>query len=183
MAELARTTATVFGRIWQDSQGNASAFPTGATAPALANVTSANIQQYQYNLNDLLYFSLQFPHGTAPGTDARVHVHFFFNSQPTAGQYIKFESYYTVGAINGAFDAESSIQTTEYQVQASDSLIHRVHALFTATAPASPSSAILLGRLRRIAATSGSESSVHPTFLFVDAHFQLDSPGSQGEFA
>lgn len=183
MADLPRTTATQFGLVWQDTMGVAAAFPTGSTAPALANLTSANIQAYQYAVNDLLHFQLQLPHGAAAGSDLRCHVHFLFPTQPTAGQYIKWEAYYTIGAINAAFGAESSIQTVEYQVQASDAMYHRVSALFTATVPAVPQSSILCGRLRRIAATSGSESSVSPVILFVDAHFQEAGPGTVGEFS
>ena len=82
-----------------------------------------------------------------------------------------------------AFSAESAIQTVEYQIQATDALYHRVSGLCTVTLPAVPQSSAICGRLRRISATSGSESNVNPVILFMDAHIQLEFPGTVGEFA
>lgn len=183
MAELPRTTATSFGRRWHDSMSPAAVWPNGVTAPALANLTSANVQGMQYAVNDHLFFQLQMPHGVAPSGDARLHVHFTFPTQPTAGRYIKWEVYYFVGAINAAFGAESSVQTVEYQVAATDALYHRVASICTVALPAAPQSSAICGHLRRIAATSGVESDVSPVILFIDAHIQLDEPGTVGEFA
>lgn len=183
MATLPRTTAASLGRRWQDTVSPAAVWPNGATAPALANLTSANIQGMQYAVNDLLFFQLQMPHGTAPSSDARLHVHFTFPTQPTSGRWVKWECYYTVGDINAAFGAESSVQTVEYQVVATDALYHRVSSICTVALPATPQSSAICGRLRRIAATSGTESDVNPVVLFIDAHIQLDEPGTVGEFS
>lgn len=183
MATLPETTATPFGLAWQDSSSPAAVWPTGGTAPALANFTSANIQMMQYAVNDLFFFQLQLQHGTAGGSDARIHVHFTFPSQPTAGRWVKFEAIYSIGDINGAFGAESAAATAEYQIVATDNKYHRVLQLAAPTLSTTPQSNAIVGRIRRIAATSGTESDVSPMLLFVDAHVQMAGPGTEGEFA
>jgi hypothetical protein len=183
MATLLETYATPFGLAWQDSSSPAAIWPNGGTAPAMQNFTSANIQLMQYGLNDLFFFQLQLQHGTAGLSDARIHVHFTFPSQPTAGRYVKFELIYSIADINGAFGAESAAQTNEYQIQATDNKYHRVLQLAAPTLSATPQSNAIIGRIRRIDATSGTESNVSPMILFVDAHVQMAGPGTEGEFA
>lgn len=183
MATLPETYATPFGLAWQDSASPAAVWPTGGTAPALANFTSANIQIMQYAVNDLFYFQLQLQHGTAALSDARLHVHFTFPSQPTSGRWIKLEAIYSIGEVNGAFGAESAAATAEYQIQATDNKYHRVLALAAPSLGSVPQSAAIVGRIRRIAATSGTESDVSPMLLFCDVHVQMAGPGTEGEFA
>ncbi len=183
MATLLENYATPFGLAWQDSASPAAIWPNGGTAPAMANFTSANIQLQQYAVNDLFFFQLQLQHGTAALSDARMHVHFTFPSQPTAGRWVKFEAIYSIGEINGAFGAESAAATGEYQIVAADNKYHRVVALAAPSLGSVPQSAAIVGRIRRIAATSGVESDVSPMILFCDAHVQMAGPGTEGEFA
>ena len=183
MAELPRTTATPWALSWQDSSSPAAIWPNGGTAPVSANFTSANIKLQQYAVGDLLYFQLQLQHGVASGSDARLHVHFTFPSQPTVGRWIKFELIYSIGDINAQFSAESAAATAEYQVVATDNKYHRVVQLAAPTLSTTPQSNAIIGRLRRISATSGTESDVSPMILFLDAHVQMAGPGTRGEFA
>lgn len=155
--------------------------PNGATAPSLTPITT-NISGQAYKVNDLGHFAIQLPHSCAPSSELRVHRHFTFPSQPTAGRTVRWECYYSVGGVNGAFGAESAAQYGEYTIQATDNKYHRVQALFTATAGASSASTAIIGRIRRVAST-GSESNIDPILLFVDAHFQQAAGGTLGEFS
>ncbi len=152
MAALPETTATSQGLTWNDSMTPANNLPTGGTAPALTAIFT-NISGMAYNVNDLGHFAIQIPHNCAPGSDLRVHCHFTSPSQPTAGRTVRWEAYYSVGAINAAFSAESAAQYGEYTIQASDNKFHRVQSLFTVTAPATPQSCAIIGRIRRVAST------------------------------
>lgn len=181
MATLPETTAYPMSLDWTDSMTPAASLPNGATAPDLTAITT-NVSGMAYKVNDLGHFAIQLPHTCAPLSDLRVHCHFTFPSQPTAGRTVRWECYYTVGDINGAFGAESAAQYGEYTIQASDNKMHRVQWLFTAAASATPQSNAILGRIRRVAST-GTESDVNPILLFVDAHFQQGAFGTQGEFA
>lgn len=181
MATLPETTAHPMGLDWNDSQVPAASLPNGVTAPALTAITT-NVSGMSYQVNDLAHVAIQLPHSCAPGSDLRVHCHFTFPSQPTAGRTVRWECYYILGDINGAFSGESAAQYGEYTIQASDNKIHRVQALFTATASASPQSNALLFRIKRVAST-GVESDVNPILLFVDCHFQQGAFGTQTEFA
>lgn len=181
MATLPDTTAYPLGLDWNDSMSPAYSLPNGGTSPTLTAITT-NISGLGYGVNDLGHFAIQMPHSCAPGSDLRLHCHFTFPTQPTAGRTVRWEVYYSVGDINAAFGAESAVQHGEYTVQASDALIHRVQAICTATAPATPQSCILIGRIRRVAST-GTESDVEPILLAVDCHFQQGPYGTQTEFS
>lgn len=181
MATLPETTAYPLGLDWNDSQSPAYSLPNGGTSPTLTAITT-NISGLSYGLNDLGHFAIQMPHSVAPGSDLRVHVHFTFPTQPTAGYKLRWEVFFSVGAINAAFGAESAAQYGEYTVQASDALIHRVQSICTVTAPTPPQSCILIGRIRRVAST-GTECDVEPILLALDAHFQQGPVGTQTEFA
>lgn len=181
MAELPRHTAYPLGLTWNDSSTPAASLPNGVTAPKLTAITT-NISGMAYAVNDLGHFAIQLSHNAAPGSDLRIHCHFTFPSQPTAGRTVRWELYYSVGDINGAFGAESAAQYGEYTIQASDNKYHRVQALATVTASASPQSNAIIGRIRRVAST-GVESNVDPILLFVDAHHQQGPFGTVGEFA
>ena len=181
MATLPETTAYPLGLDWTDSMTPANNLPNGVTSPALTAIFT-NISGMAYALNDLGHFAIQLPHSCAPGSDLRVHCHFTFPSQPTAGRTVRWECYYSVGDINAAFGAESAAQYGEYTIQAADNKYHRVQALFTATAPATPQSCAIIGRIKRVAST-GTESDVDPILLFVDAHFQQGPVGTQTEFS
>lgn len=181
MATLPETTAYPLGLDWTDSSSPANNLPNGGTAPVLTAITT-NISGMSYAVNDLGHFAIQLPHSIAPGSDLRIHCHFTFPSQPTAGRTVRWELIYSVGAINGAFGAESAAQFGEYTIVAADNKYHRVQSLATATASATPQSNAIIGRIRRVAST-GVESDVNPILLFVDAHFQQGPFGTQGEFS
>lgn len=180
MATLPRNTGYTKSLTWTDSQSPANAFKTGVTTPTLTAIFT-NISGLSYALNDLGHFAIQLPHSIAPGSDLRIHCHFTFPSQPTAGRKVRWELYYSVGDINAAFGAESTAQYGEYTIQAADNKYHRVQALATATASASPQSNAIIGRIKRVAST-GTESDVDPILLFVDAHFQQGPEGTNDEF-
>jgi len=180
VAELPRTTAAPLALAWTDSMSPAYSLPAGGTAPALTAITT-NISGLAYAVNDLGHFAIQMPHTIQPLSDMRLHCHFTFPSQPTAGRTVRWECYFSLAGINTAFSAESAAQHGEYTIQASDNKVHRVQPIFTATAPAIPQSCILIGRIRRVAST-GTESNVDPVLLAVDAHFQQGPHGTEGEF-
>ena len=181
MATLPETTAYPMSLDWNDSMSPAYSLPNGGTTPSLAAIT-ANISGMEYKVNDLGHFAIQMPHSCAPLSDLRLHCHFTFPTQPTAGRTVRWEVYYSVGDINAAFGAESAAQYGEYTIAASDDKIHRVRSICTATAPATPQSCILIGRIKRVAST-GTESDVNPILLAVDCHFQQGPMGTQGEFS
>lgn len=180
MATIARTKASTMSLTWNDSMTPANNLPTGGTAPALTAITT-NISGMAYAVNDLGHFAIQIPHTCEPSSDLKVHCHFVFPSQPTQGTTVRWELYYSLADVNGAFSAESSAQYGEYTVQASDNKVHRVQALATISSSTSPQSCAIIGRIRRVAST-GSESNVAPILLFVDAHFQQGPYGTQNEY-
>lgn len=182
MATITRTTAYPFDLRWDDSMSPAYSFPNGGTAPALTAIT-ANISGMAYAVNDLGHFAIQMPHNMAPGSDIKLHVHFTFPSQPTSGRTVRWEVYYSYGAINEAFSAESAAQYGEYTIQATDNKYHRVKEICTISGSSSvPQSSCVIARIRRVAST-GVESDVAPIILFVDAHYQKGPYGTFTEFA
>jgi len=180
MATLPRTTAWPASLVWTDSMSPAMAFKTGGTTPALTAITT-NISGLAFALNDLGHFAIQLPHDIAPGSDLRLHAHFTFPSQPTAGRTVRWEVYYSYGIIDAAFGAESAVQHGEYTIQATDDKYHRTKAICTISGSATaPRSSIILARIRRVAST-GTESDVDPILLSVDAHYQKGAFGTLDE--
>jgi len=158
------------------------AFKTGGTTPALTAIT-ANISGLAFALNDLGHFAIQMPHNMAPGSDLKLHAHFTFPSQPTAGRTVRWEVYYSYGAINGAFGAESAAQYGEYTIQGADDKVHRVKEICSIAGSSTvPQSSIIIARIKRVAST-GTESDVDPILLSVDAHYQKGAYGTYSEFA
>ena len=86
MATLPRTTAQPLGLTWDDSMSPAYSFPTGGTSPSLTAITT-NISGMAYGTDDLGHWAIQLPHDCTPGSDLRLHVHFVFPTQPTAGPF------------------------------------------------------------------------------------------------
>lgn len=182
MATLPRTTATPLALTWNDTGQAALSLPTGGTAPSLTAFSSGwNTQGPAYNVNDLLYFGFQLNHNAAVGSDCKLHLHFMFPSNPTAGRTVRFECYYTVAQVNQAFSAESGPHYAEYTIPATDGVKHRVIDLIGFALPALPQSAWVAGRVRRVAST-GTESNVSPILGFVDGHYQQGPYGTMGEF-
>mgnify|MGYP000906876721 FL=1 len=181
MADLPRSVSYPLGLEWTDSMTPANNLPAGGTTPTLTAITT-HISGMAYKVNDLGHFAIQLPHSCAPLSDLRIHCHFTFPSQPTAGRTVRWEVYYSVADINGAFGAESAAQYGEYTIQAADNKYHRVQSICTATATATPQSNAIIGRIRRVAST-GVESDVSPVLLFVDCHFQQSAYGTKSEFA
>lgn len=181
MATLPRTTGHPFGLTWTDSMTPANNLPNGGTAPVLTAITT-NVSGMAYAVNDLGHFAIQMPHDCTSGSDLRLHCHFTFPSQPTSGRTVRWEVYYAIGAVNGAFSAESGPHHGEYTIQAADNKYHRVQALITITAPTTALSTAIIGRIRRVAST-GVESDVDPILLFVDAHYQRGPFGSENEYS
>jgi hypothetical protein len=155
--------------------------PNGGTAPSLTAITT-NISGMAYAVNDLGHFAIQINHDCAASSDLKLHCHFVFPSQPTAGRTVRWEVYYSLGGVGAAFSAESVAQYGEYTIVASDDKIHRAQSICTISGLAAPQSCAIIGRIMRVAST-GSESDVNPILLFVDAHYQRGPYGTYAEFS
>lgn len=185
MGDLPRSGAFPMGRTWDDSSTAVINLPSGGTAPVrTAMQAGGSVFGMAYNDNDLCDFHIQTSHKTSKGSDFRLHVHFMFPTNPTAGRHIRFEMYYTFAAVNAAFAGQvGPVYSDDYVIPAADGGIHRATHVTTLVLPGSAHSVWIAGRCRKVAPLTGTDTDVNPILGFVDGHHQQDYFGTEGEWA
>lgn len=174
-------TATV----WDDMQ-----FPIGAgkvpavNAPTWEALTT-NTSEYSFAVNDYIDVQAAEPrHAWKEGSTADVHLHIAIKTAQNTGanRYAKFTVYMAIADANGTwseigpFTAEKTIPTgtaalTHYLMDMGDATLTGYHIGMQ-----------LKARIKRIAATGGTEYADNVFVTQVGMHHELDALGSKSEY-
>lgn len=169
--------------VWRDSMVPATSFRAGGTALTFDNLTT-NIYAYRFDINDEIHFSVQFNHGIRTAGHIVPHVHLVNkNAIGNTGYNVAVDFRYTWVNIFGYFPGE----LTELNVKASfqNTLALKHHLLnFTAITPSATQggiSSILMGTVKRVAASVQPYNTNDIYILGLDVHHECDTIGSRGE--
>lgn len=160
---------------------------------------------YLYSFDDAgagsekeIFFTMQMPHAWKVGSKISLHVHWIGGASDTTAAP-RWGLEYTFKAIGQTFGATNTIYSTGVNVDASGNYDPNITAgkhyisEFAAIDPgatASGISAVLIARLFRNSANAADTYNVAGTppagatcgLLYIDAHYETDSPGSSSEY-
>jgi hypothetical protein len=153
--------------------------PTRAPTFALFRSDSAASQgvwAYQFDGSAVqeVHFAIQLPHRYAEGTMLYPHVH-WAPTNADAGNVV-WELEYTLANISGTFGLTALSYCTG---TAGVAYQHTLTEFAGITATAATMSALLLGRLARLATAGGDTYSGQAALFSVDLHIEIDEHGSQ----
>jgi hypothetical protein len=168
------------GIYWDDQLVNVGALTQGAVPADPIDFGPGGIytrpKAYGFGVGEDMDGTLQFSHRYREGTDINFHVHWAPAS--ALGGYVKWElSYYwlNVGQRAGVgptvITAESPAGPASWE--------HKITAFSDIAGAGKLISSIIIFKIKRIAATSGSDLAADAAMLSIDAHFQIDAPGSR----
>lgn len=144
----------------------------GVTFPALG-----------FELNEYVQYVIQTEHSVKILSDCQIHCHFTIPSAAPDTRYIAFQTDVIVGDVSGAYTvASGSPFISEIAIEPSAYGRHNVMHLATLNKENEKISTIIMVRLTRVAASSGTNYSGEVYLNFVDTHVQLDSVGSREYF-
>jgi hypothetical protein len=132
-----------------------------------------------------IYFTMQLPHSWA-STDLELHVHWIPTDTQATG-LPRWGLEYTWADIGTAFGNTSIVYTTGIVPPGSTGTTQYQHYVssFDAITPTSSQdgiSSVLIGRLFRNSSDAGDTYDDKCGLLYIDAHIQLNSTGSAGEY-
>lgn len=179
---------------WDDLRVEPVARTTGARAPVftLGWSTSGSIGIGMYLFDDVavasekeVFFNMQTPHGWK-GNDIHIHVHWVPLSAGVA-QTPRWGLEYAWADVNAVFPGTTTTIYATGNVAGDVDLTANKHHVttFGALTPTTSQdniSSVLVGRLFRNSSDAADTYTANCGLLYIDAHVQLDSPGSQGRF-
>jgi hypothetical protein len=166
------------GENWDDTVVPALMISGGASAPTRASFAGGPMEVYFFDdaQDDEAHFTLQLPHTYKEGTDLFPHVHFAQSSAAT-GSAVVWELSYSIQDIGETFAASTTIKGTN--TISGTQWAHQIGDLPTISGTGLKVSAILTGRIRRLASSATADNyTAGAAFLGFDCHHQVDSLGS-----
>lgn len=169
--------------VWEDMQ-----FPLASGKVPAANyptweLMTTSIEAYAFSVGD--HIQLQGnepPHGWKEGTVGSAHIHFTLKTAQTSGsnQFAKFELIFAYADVNGTWTEQAAI-TTEATIATGTAA--KTHYLQTASTTVTLTGlhlgAQIKARVRRIAATGGTEYGDKVFITQVGVHIECDTLGSR----
>jgi len=151
--------------------------------PTYENFTSANIEAYAFSVNDKLQlYANEPPHGWKEGTVGSAHVHFCLKTEQSTGsdRFAKFELIFAYSDYNGVW-AEQAAITQETTIPTGAAALQSYLTAFTSTVTLTGLhiGAQIKCRVRRIAATGGTEYADDIYISQVGVHVEKDTLGSR----
>lgn len=178
-------TATV----WDDLRVTPAGFDrAGIADPALVSYTptgsSIATYLYEWQLNDIAYFTVQLPHSYKQGSDIKVHVHWTpgLRGNEESGNTVGWKIDYAWANINGAFGAMSTADLSDACDGTDDK--HQMTPEVTITGTSKNISSMLICNIKRTDTGTddtwvGTASGELPMILEIDFHFEMDTVGSK----
>lgn len=164
---------------WDDSQQMAIALrDVGANVPALTQYGTSGIYMPLFDINDLLVFSIQLPHGYQEGTSVWPHVHWIADA--IDANTVKWEIDYQW--LNPTVDVIAAAPTSVYAEAAPAAAgVTYVTSTTEVTKAAAKISSLFMGNIRRIT-NGGTDATANIYLAFFDIHFRRDTWGSRQEY-
>lgn len=168
--------------MYEDMQFSISSGRVGAANfPDWDTAFTTNIGEYKFDVNDYIDLKAEEPpHGWKEGTSGSVHLHLTLDGANSSGadRFAKFTVYIGYADVNGVW-TETSV-TAEQTIP--DGTADRTHFLLPMGSV--DLTGINIGsqfkaRVKRIAATGGTEYPNHVFITQVGIHLQLDAIGSR----
>ena len=162
---------------WDDALCNIGALSSGAVPadPINFGPSGTRPKVYGFGVGEDMDGTMQLSHRYLEGTDIRFHVH--WAPAGSGGGNVQWElSYYWLNVDTEA-DAAPTVITTEVAA-GTTAWKHQIAGFTALTGTGKHISSILVFKIKRIAASS-SELASDAALLSVDAHFEIDSPGSR----
>ena len=189
---------------WNDLRIEPVARSTGANAPSFEkyfdDVPGSSRGVYLYSFNDAtagsekeIFFTMQMPHDWKEGTAIRLHCHWVGSVSDTTSAP-RWGLEYTWKDIGQVFGDTTIVYSTgvniDGQVGGDPNITAGKHYIseFTAITPGTDAnniSSIIIGRLFRDSANAGDTYNAATNkcgLLYIDAHYEVDSFGSDTEF-
>lgn len=168
--------------VWNDIQ-----FPISSGRVAVANAPNwetftTNTSAYAFSVDD--YIDLQTdetPHGWSEGTNGSVHLHFALKTAQSSGadRFAKFTVWMAISDVNGVW-SEIGPFTAEYTIPTgSAALTHFLLTLGSATLTGYHTGMQIKARVKRIAATGGTEYADDVYITQVGMHVETVRIGSR----
>ena len=170
----------------EDLRVEALAVKVGVTAPTdtvgFRGNNDFQDRRFVHNQADEVQFSIQMPHGWKEGSTIEPHVHFCPTTTDAAGT-VQFGLAYYVASVGGTFPATPGTVLMKSTWSANSQWVHLIAEGTAApiTMTGQTLSSVLKCRLYRDNSVTGNlEQAV--SFLWFDAHIEVDSFGSRTEY-
>ena len=139
-------------------------------------------RRFVHNQADEVQFSIQMPHGWKEGSSIEPHVHFCPITTDAAGT-VRFALEYYVASVGGTFPAAPGTVLMTKTWSANSQWVHLIASGTAATLSMTGQtiSSVLKCKLYRDnTVTTNLGQAV--SFLYFDAHIEIDAPGSRSEY-
>jgi hypothetical protein len=175
--------------VWDDVRVTPSGFDrAGVADPSLVSYTPTGSSiatfLYEFQVDDVAYFTVQMPHGYKQGTDINCHVHWTpgLRGNEENGATVGWKVDYTWANIDGTFGAMSTADLSDACDGTDDK--HQMTPSVTITGTGKNISSMLLCNIKRTDTGAddtwaGTASGQLPMLLEIDFHYQIDTLGSR----
>jgi hypothetical protein len=160
----------------------------GVADPSLVSYTPTGsaiaTYLYEFQKDDIAYFTVQLPHTYKTGQDIKVHVHWTpgLRGNEESGKYVGWKVDYTWANINGTFGAMGTADLSDVCDGTDDK--HQMTPEVTITGSGKGISSMLICNIKRTDTGTddtwtGTASGALPMILEIDFHFPIDTVGSR----
>lgn len=175
--------------VWDDMRVTPGGFDrAGSADPALVSYQPGGSGiatfLYEFQKDDIAYFTVQLPHSYKTGTDIKAHIHWTpgANGDEEDGAKVGWKIDYSWASINGNFGAMATLDLSD----ACDGVDHK-HQMtpdVTITGTGKGISSMLICNIKRTDTGTddtwvGTASGQLPLLLEIDFHYQIDTVGSR----
>lgn len=169
--------------VWRDSMVPATSFRAGGTALTFDNLTT-NIYAYRFDISDEIHFSVQFNHDIRAAGHLVPHVHLVNkNAIGNTNYNVAVDFRYTWTNLFNGFPSEQNELNVKCSFQNKLALHHNLVNFSTINPSATQGgiSSILMGTVKRVAASIQPYNTNDIYILGLDVHYECDTIGSRGE--
>lgn len=175
--------------VWDDVRVTPAGFDrAGVADPSLVSYTPTGSSiatfLYEFQKNDIAYFTVQLPHGYKQGTDINCHVHWTpgLRGNEENGATVGWKVDYTWANIDGTFGAVGTVDLSDACDGTDDK--HQMTPSVAITGTGKNISSMLLCTIKRTDTGTddtwaGTASGQLPMLLEIDFHYQIDTLGSR----
>lgn len=177
------------GTVWDDLRVTPAGFDrAGVADPSLVEYTPSGsgiaTYLYEWQKNDIAYFTIQLPHSYKLGSSLYAHVHWTAGARGTAesGNTVGWKIDYTWASINGVFGAMATVDLSD----ACDGVDHKHQMTPNVEIVGTDKgiSSMLICNIKRTDTGTddtwaGTASGSLPLLLEIDFHYEIDTLGSR----
>ena len=173
---------------WEDLRVEPNARTTGAKAPTFTNYKNGVYLYYFDNAlaaaEKEIFFNMQMPHAWLLESDIHIHVHWIAITTGSADEKVRWGLEYTKANVNSVFGATDTIYAEDPEDPPSTTPTADTHYLSEFSAidmTGDELSTVLICRLFRNSSHANDTYGGTAGLLYIDAHYQVDSFGSDEE--